>query len=324
MSERFQCVFLDDYQRVAATLADWSRLANEVDFQFCHEHIEDEEALFGVLKEATFIVAMRERTRLSKSLIQRLPRLRMIVTSGMRNAAIDMAAARQAGVWVSGTDSSSHPPVELTWALLLGLARSITVENTSLREGGPWQSTLGVDLYGKTLGVLGLGKIGSQVAKIGNAFGMNVVAWSPNLTSERAEAQQAQWLCKESFFASSDFLTIHMVLSDRTRSLVGRTELHSMKPDAMLINTSRAGLVDQEALYEALINGRIAGAAIDVFEEEPLSANSRWREVPRLLATPHLGYVTQANYKVYFQQALENIESFLLGRELRRIDSPLH
>ncbi len=315
------CVVLDDYQRIANSMASWGRVEDRIEMRYCHQHLDNEDELVQLLRDASIVIAMRERTRLTGSLLRRLPKLKMIVTSGMRNAAIDTAAAREAGVWVTGTASSSHPPAELTWALILALARHIVYENSQLKNVGLWQSTLGVDLRGKALGVLGLGKIGSLVTRIGIAFGMNVVAWSPNLTVERAEAQQAKMISKNEFFATSDFLSIHLVLSESTRSIVGRGELRQMKPQAMLINTSRAGLVDQESLYEALVEGWIAGAGVDVFEEEPLSQTSRWRNVPRLIATPHLGYVTQANYETYFQQALENIESFLLGHELRRINS---
>ncbi|GHA86286.1 hypothetical protein GCM10010512_17220 [Streptomyces thermoviolaceus subsp. thermoviolaceus] len=236
----------------------------------------------------------------------------------MRNSVIDYAAARKAGVTVCGTESSSTPPVELTWALLLGLARGIVPENNALRSGGPWQSTVGADLHGRRLGLLGLGKIGSRVARVGQAFGMEVMAWSQNLTQERAdEAGVSLAASKEDLLATADFVSVHLVLSDRTRGLIGAEQLALMKPTAYLVNTSRAAIVDQDALLTALHEGRIAGAAVDVFDTEPLPADHPLRTAPRLLATPHLGYVSRANYERYYGQAIEAIEAYLNGEPIR-------
>lgn len=238
----------------------------------------------------------------------------------MRNSVIDYAAAEEHGVTVCGTASSSTPPVELTWALLLGLARGIVEESGALRSGGPWQSTVGVDLHGSRLGLLGLGKIGSRVAQVGLAFGMHVSAWSQNLTAERAEEVGVERAAsKEELLASSDFVSVHLALSERTRGLLGAAELALLKPTAYLINTSRAAIVDQDALLAALHEGRIAGAGVDVFDVEPLPAGHPMRTAPRLLATPHLGYVSRANYRTYYGQAVENIQAYLAGSPLRQL-----
>jgi phosphoglycerate dehydrogenase-like enzyme len=234
---------------------------------------------------------------------------------------IDFAAARRSGVVVSGTSSSATPPVELTWALLLGLARGIVPEANALRDGGPWQSTVGADLHGRRLGLLGLGKIGSRVARIGLAFGMDVVAWSRNLTEERAEEVGVGLAAsKEELLETSDFVSVHLALGERTRGLVGPAELGLMRPTSFLINTSRAAIVDQDALLEVLRDGGIAGAAVDVFDIEPLPADHPMRTAPRLLATPHLGYVSRANYATYYGQAVEGIRAFLAGSPVRRLD----
>ncbi|NVK77936.1 hypothetical protein HG542_09680 [Streptomyces morookaense] len=215
---------------------------------------------------------------------------------------------------------NGEPPAELTWALILGLARGLVQENTALREGGPWQSTVGTDLYGRRLGLLGLGRIGSKVARVGQAFGMDVIAWSRNLTDERAAAAGARRAAsKEELLASSDIVSVHLPLTDGTRGLIGEAELKAMRPGAFLVNTSRAAIVDQEALATALREGRIAGAGVDVFDIEPLPADHPYRSLPNLLATPHLGYVTRRNYDGYFAQAVEDIEAFLAGEPVRRL-----
>ncbi|MFF0778679.1 D-2-hydroxyacid dehydrogenase family protein [Streptomyces sp. NPDC003720] len=317
---RLRCAVLDDYQGVATTSADWSVLGDRVEVVALREHLEGEDALAAALAGYDIVVTLRERVPFPGSLIARLPRLRLLVASGMRNSVIDYAAAETHGVTVCGTASSSTPPVELTWALLLGLARGIVEENGALRSGGPWQSTVGADLHGRRLGLLGLGKIGSRVARVGLAFGMRVSAWSRNLTEERAEEAGVELAAgKEDLLANSDFVSVHLALGERTRGLIGAAELALMKPTAYLVNTSRAAIVDQDALLAALREGRIAGAGVDVFDLEPLPASHPMRTAPRLLATPHLGYVSQANYATYYGQAVEDIQAYLAGTPVRRL-----
>ncbi|MFC9327610.1 D-2-hydroxyacid dehydrogenase family protein [Kitasatospora sp. NPDC057015] len=316
----FRCAVLDDFQSVATTVADWSPLAGAVEVVSFPRHFGTEGELVAALADFDIVVTLRERVAFPAGVFARLPRLRLLIASGMRNSVIDLAAAERHGVTVCGTESSSVPPVEHTWALLLGLARGIVPEADALRAGGPWQSTLGVDLHGRRLGLLGLGRIGSQVARIGAAFGMEVVAWSQNLTEERARAAGAALAAsKEDLLATSDFVSLHLVLSERTRGLVGAAELALMRPTGYLVNTSRAALVDQDALLAALHAGTIAGAAVDVFDIEPLPAGHPMRTAPRLLATPHLGYVTEANYRTYYGQAVEGVQAFLAGSPVRRL-----
>ncbi|GLZ35281.1 2-hydroxyacid dehydrogenase [Lentzea sp. NBRC 105346] len=304
---------LDDYQGVATELADWSG----IDVTTCREHLEGD-ALVEAIGDAEVVVIMRERTPFTAALFERLPALRLLVTSGMRNASIDLDAARANGVTVCGTASTSEPPVELTWALILGLARNLVRENNSFRENGPWQSTIGTGLAGKTLGLLGFGKIGVKVARVGAAFGMDVVAWSQNLTADRTDAEGVRLApSKEKLLAESDVVSVHLVLGDRTRGLIDADALRHMRPSAFLVNTSRAAIVEQDALIEALSANRIASAGLDVFEQEPLPADHPLRTLPNVLATPHLGYVTDGNYRTYFREAVEDIHAFAAGTPLR-------
>ncbi|MFD8254862.1 D-2-hydroxyacid dehydrogenase family protein [Streptomyces werraensis] len=317
---RLRCAVLDDFQGVATTLADWGPVRDRVDVTAFREHIADEDELAARLADFDIVVTLRERVPFPASLLDRLPRLKLIVASGMRNSVIDFAAAERNGVTVCGTRSFPTPPVELTWALLLGLARGLVTENNSLRTNGPWQSTVGADLHGRRLGLIGLGKIGSRVARVGLAFGMEVTAWSPHLTEERADEVGVEPAAsKEQLLRVSDFVSLHLVLGDTTRGLLGAPELALMKPTAYLVNTSRAGLVNQDALLAALREGRIAGAAVDVFDTEPLPADHPLRTAPRLLATPHLGYVSERNYRTYYAEAVEGIEAYLSGAPVRRL-----
>ncbi|MFJ8765548.1 D-2-hydroxyacid dehydrogenase family protein [Streptomyces clavifer] len=315
---RLRCAVLDDYQSVATTAADWSPVADDVDVVSFAGHFATEDELAGALAGFDIVVTLRERVAFPARLIERLPRLRLLIASGMRNSVIDYAAAERHGVTVCGTAGTSTPPVELTWALLLALARGIVPEANALRSGGPWQSTVGADLAGRRLGLLGLGKIGSRVARVGLAFGMDVVAWSENLTRERAEEAGAVLAPSlEELLATSDFVSVHLVLSDRTRGLLGAGELGLMRAGSYLINTSRAAIVDQDALLDVLGRGAIAGAGLDVFDAEPLPADHPMRTAPRLLATPHLGYVSQSNYATYYRHAVEDIRAFLDGAPVR-------
>ncbi|MEU4175633.1 D-2-hydroxyacid dehydrogenase family protein [Streptomyces sp. NPDC026589] len=317
---KLRCAVIEDFQSVATTVVDWSPVTADVEVVTFTEHLATEDEAAAALAGFDLVVTLRERVPFPAELFARLPRLRLLVASGMRNSVIDLDAAKRHGVTVCGTASSSTPPVELTWALLLGLARGIVTEAESLRSGGPWQSTLGADLHGRRLGLLGLGKIGGRVARVGRAFGMEVLAWSQNLTKERTDEVGATLAAsKEELLASSDFVSVHLALGDRTRSLIGAAELALMRPTAYLINTSRAAVVDTDALLAALHAGVIAGAATDVFDTEPLPAGHPVRTAPRLLATPHLGYVSRANYETYYGQAVENIRAFLDGQPLRRL-----
>lgn len=312
-----RCVILDDYQGVALAAVDWSVLG-DLAVSVVREHLADEDAVVATLAGAAIVVVMRERTPLPRAVLERLPDLRLVVTSGRRNASIDLAACADLAITVCGTDSSSTPPVELTWALVLGLARHLVQEASAVRGGGPWQSTLGTDLAGATLGVLGLGRIGTRVAAVGRAFGMEVLAWSPHLTPERAAAAEVRLAPgKRDLLAASDVVTLHLVLSESTRGIVGADDLEAMRPSAYLVNTSRAGLVDTAALVAALTAGTIAGAGLDVYDDEPLPLDHPLRTAPNVLATPHLGYVTEGNYRTYFAEAVEDIAAWLAGRPVR-------
>ncbi|MEU8670402.1 D-2-hydroxyacid dehydrogenase family protein [Streptomyces anulatus] len=317
---KLRCAVIDDFQSVATTVVDWSPVTADVEVVSFTEHLATDDEAAAALADFDVVVTLRERVPFPADLFARLPRLRLLVASGMRNSAIDFDAAKRHGVTVCGTASSATPPVELTWALLLGLARGIVPEAEALRTDGPWQSTLGADLHGRTLGLLGLGKIGGRVAQVGRAFGMDVLAWSQNLTEKRTDEVGATLAAsKEDLLASSDFVSVHLALGDRTRGLIGAAELALMRPTAYLINTSRAAIVDTDALLAALRAGALAGAATDVFDIEPLPAGHPVRTTPRLLATPHLGYVSRANYETYYGQAVENIRAFLDGQPVRRL-----
>ncbi|MGX5391483.1 D-2-hydroxyacid dehydrogenase family protein [Streptomyces anulatus] len=317
---KLRCAVIDDFQSVATTVVDWSPVTADVEVVSFTEHLATEDEAAAALVDFDIVVTLRERVPFPAGLFARLPRLRLLVASGMRNSVIDFDAAKRHGVTVCGTASSSTPPVELTWALILGLARGIVPEAEALRTDGPWQSTLGADLHGRTLGLLGLGKIGGRVAQVGRAFGMEVLAWSHNLTKERTDEVGATLAAsKEDLLASSDFVSVHLALGDRTRGLIGAAELALMRPTAYLVNTSRAAIVDTDALLAALRADAMAGAATDVFDIEPLPAGHPVRTAPRLLATPHLGYVSRANYETYYGQAVENIRAFLDGQPVRRL-----
>lgn len=317
---RLTCVVLDDFQSVAGRVADWGRLADRVDVSFEARHLGDRAALVARLQDAEIVVVNRERTAFDAQLLAALPRVQLLVTTGMRNAAIDLEAARARGILVCGTGNAGEPTVELTWALILGLCRNLVAEANGLRAGH-WQSTLGFGLRGKILGLVGLGRVGAGVASVGRAFGMQVMAWSPNLTDERAAAEGVVRAADlPSLFATADVISLHATLNAESRGLVGHDLLSLMRPHAFLVNTARAGLVDEAALLAALKAGRIAGAALDVFATEPLPAGHPLLALPNVLATPHLGYVTGDNYAHYFGDAVEDIEAWLAGSPIRLLN----
>jgi phosphoglycerate dehydrogenase-like enzyme len=301
---------LDDYQNVALDVADWSPLKNRVQITVFDDHVAETAQVIERLKPFDVLCVMRERTPLTRTIIENLPNLKLIASTGPGNASIDTAAAAERGVKVVHTGYSSTPTIEFTWAMILAMARNIPHENQSLREGG-WQLRLGTELAGKTLGLLGLGHIGSAVGVIGRAFRMNVIAWSQNLTAERAESKGVQLVDRDTLFSASDFLSIHVRLSDRTRGLIGAAELARMKPTSRIINTSRGPIVDTAALLAALRRGQIAGAAIDVYETEPLALTDPLRSLDNVLATPHIGYVTREMYQTFYGDTVRNIVEWL-------------
>lgn len=309
---------LDDYQNVALKLADWSRLQEGHRLTVFNAPFVDEAAAAKALVGFDVLAIMRERTRFPGSLIDKLPILKLIVTSGGRNDAIDVAAASARGITVCGTDSPGFATAELTWGLILGLARNIAFEDQRMRDGH-WQTTVGTDLRGKTLGLIGLGRLGKEVAGFAKAFRMNVIAWSQNLKPEDAAAAGVERVEKADLFRRADFISIHTRLSERTRGLVGSAELALMKPTAFIVNTSRGPIIDEAALMAALEGGRIAGAGLDVYGEEPLPATHLLRSWPRTLLTPHLGYVTAETYRVFYGGMVEAIEAWLAGKPVRVI-----
>lgn len=308
---------LDDYQGVALQMADWGNLSPQCQVQVFRDHLSDPEALVERLQDFEIITCMRERTPFHRDLLARLPRLRLLVTTGMRNAAIDLAAATDLGVLVCGTASGPEgPPAELTWGLILALIRHIPREDVATRAGH-WGVTVGMSLENKVLGVLGLGRLGARVATVGVAFGMSVIAWSQNLTAEGAARCGAILVSKDEIFSRSDILSIHVQLSARTRGLVGARELHSMKPTAYLINTARGPIVDEGALVQALRTGVIAGAGLDVFDQEPLPPEHPFTRLDNALLVPHIGYVTTEQYQVRYRATVENVVAYLKGTPLR-------
>ena len=301
---------LDDYQNVSLEMADWSPLSGRAAITVFNDHLSNLDDHVERLLPFDVVCVMRERTPLSRSVIERLPRLKLIASTGSRNAAIDLEAAAERGIVVTHTGYDARPTIEMTWALILASARQVALENAQVRAGG-WQLTVGDGLHGKTLGVLGLGNIGSEVARIGLAFGMEVIAWSQNLTAFKAQTYGARLVSKEELFRSADILTIHLVLSQRTKGLVGAAELQAMKPSARLINTSRGPIVDEPALIKVLRQRRIAGAALDVFDIEPLPADHPFRSLDNVLSTPHIGYVTRDLYRTFYGDSVKNITRWL-------------
>ena len=310
-----RCAILDDYQNVATKLADWS--IPDVEVKVFNEPFADRNAAVAALKGFDIICMMRERTPFLKTTLEQLPDLKLLITSGMRNASIDLEYAATRGVTVCGTEAAGQPTAELAIGIMLELARKIGYENNRMKSGVLWQSTLGIELAGKTLGLLGFGKLGTKVGEIGKAIGMKLIAWSENLTEERAKAGGATLVSKQDLFRQADFLSIHLQLSQRTRGLVTGKDLALMKPTAFLINTSRGPIVDEPSLLAALGSRKLGGAGLDTFDVEPLPLNHPLRKLDNVVLTPHLGYVSQEGYKVYFTHMVEDIKAWLAGSPVR-------
>jgi phosphoglycerate dehydrogenase-like enzyme len=309
-------VLLDDYQGIALDYGGWDRVPDEWEKVALCQHIADPDELVEALAGAEIVLAMRERTQFPASTLDRLPDLKLLITTGMGNVAIDIPAAQRNGVVVCGTGGHGPATAELAWALILGLARKIPVEDANMRQGG-WQTTIGTDIAGTTLGLVGLGNLGKQMVPVAKAFGMDVIAWSTNLDPEGARAAGAESVTKDELFERSDFVSVHYKLSDRSRGLIGAADLALMKASAYLVNTSRGPIVDTDALLEALEAGTIAGAGIDVYDTEPLPADHALRSAPRTIITPHLGYVTEDTYTVFFDDAVGDVLAYLAGDPVR-------
>ncbi|AHF67125.1 MULTISPECIES: D-2-hydroxyacid dehydrogenase family protein [Pseudomonas] len=307
---------IDDWQDIASDVVDWSVLSPIGEVSFLHDFPADTATMVQRLQGFEIICMMRERTLFDEALLSQLPRLKLLVTGGMRNAAIDIKAAKRLGIEVCGTESYKHAAPELTWALIMGITRNLVAEANSLRDG-KWQVGLGSDLHGKTLGILGLGSIGKWIARYGQAFGMNVIAWSQNLTAEAAAESGVTYVSKQELFEQADVLSVHLVLSDRSRGLVDAEALAWMKPSAYIVNSSRGPIIDEAALITTLQQRRIAGAALDVFDIEPLPAEHPFRTLDNVLATPHIGYVTENNYRTFFSQMIEDIQAWHAGAPIR-------
>ena len=317
---RTRCAILDDYQNVALTVTDWSKVAADLDIKVFSQHLGGADNVIKALQGFTIVCAMRERTAFPRAVIEKLPDLKLLITTGARNASIDVAAAKERGVVVCGTPSTGSPTAGIAIGLMLELTRRIGYENARMKAGQLWQTTIGVDLEGMTLGVLGLGKLGTRTAAIAKAFGMKVIAWSQNLTAEKCAAAGADYVSKEDLFRQADFITIHLVLSQRTRGLVGTREFALMKPSAYIINTSRGPIIDEAAVLAALREKRIAGAGLDVFDIEPLPIDHPLRKMDNVVLTPHLGYVAIQNYRAYFAGVVDDIRAFRDGKPVRVLE----
>jgi len=316
---RLRCAILDDYYNLALTIADWSKITDRVDITVFNQPFASQEAAATALKDFEIICAMRERTAFPRSLFAALPKLKLLITSGMRNLAIDMEAAKDHKVVLCGTQWARDPTAPLTMGLILELTRKIGRENSRMHAGESWQKFVGIEIEGRTLGVVGLGKLGGKVSKLAQAFGMNVIAWSPNLTAERCKEVGVSYATKEELFSTADIVTIHVVLSPRSRGLVGREDLARMKPTAYLVNTARGPIVDEQALLETLQQKKIAGAGIDVFSVEPLPLDHPFRKLDNMVLTPHLGYATEESFRNHYTQMVEGIDAWFKGESPRRL-----
>ncbi|MFL6814550.1 MAG: D-2-hydroxyacid dehydrogenase family protein [Bradyrhizobium sp.] len=316
---RLRCAILDDYMNLALRTADWSKINDRVEVEVFNQPFASMQAAASALKDFEIICAMRERTPFPRAMFEALPNLKLLITSGMRNASIDMEAAKQRGIVLCGTQWGRDPTAPLTMGLILELTRNIGRENARMHAGEPLQKFVGIEIEGKTLGVVGLGKLGAKVSGLAKAFGMNVIAWSPNLTTERCKEVGVSYASKEELFATADIVTIHVVLSERSRGLVGRDDLARMKPTSYLVNTARGPIVDEAALLQTLQQNKIAGAAVDVFSVEPLPVDHPFRKLDNMVVTPHLGYVTEETFRAHYGQMVEGIEAWFKGEPVRRL-----
>jgi D-3-phosphoglycerate dehydrogenase len=316
---RLRCAILDDYLNLSLKVADWSKVADRVDVTVFNQPFASPEAAVGALKDFEIICAMRERTPFPRAMFDALPKLKLLITSGLRNNSIDMAAAKDKQIVVCGTQWPRDPTAPLTMGLILELTRNIGRENARMHAGEYLQKHVGIEIEGKTLGVIGLGKLGTRVSGVAKAFGMKVIAWSPNLTAEKCKEVGVEYATKDDLFRTADIVTIHVQLGDRSRGTVGAKELGLMKPTAYVINTSRGPIVEEKALIAALNERRIAGAGLDVFDIEPLPLDHPFRRMDNVVITPHLGYVSRQNYEHYFPDIVENIRAFIDGKPVRVI-----
>lgn len=312
---------LDDYQNVALTLADWSAITSDVDITVFNTPLGSRDNIIRILRGFDMVCLMRERTRFPREIIEALPDLKLIVTTGMRNASLDVAAAQERGIAVCGTDGVGQPTVQIAIGLILELARHIGYENGRLKAGAPWQSTVGTDLEGKTIGLVGLGRLGARTAKAAQGLGMKAIAWSQNLTPEKCDAAGVGYATKDELFAQADVISLHLILSPRSRGIVGARELGLMKPTAYIVNTSRGPLIDEAALIDALQARNIAGAGLDVFDIEPMPADHPFRMLDNVVITPHLGYVTKENLGANYRGVVEDIRAFLDGAPIKLMDA---
>ena len=315
----YRCAVLDDYQNVALKFAEWEQVAADVEVVVFNRPMSGPDEVHRALGDFAIVCMMRERTPFRRGTIEALPNLKLLITTGARNASIDMAAAAERGITVCGTSSFGNPTTGITFGLILELTRRIGYEHVRLKCGELWQSTLGPDIEGKTLGIIGLGKLGLRVAGVAKAFGMRVIAWSPNLTPEKCQEVGVEYATKDDLFRNADIITIHVQLGDRSRGLVTAKEFGVMKPTAYIINTARGPIIDEKALIAALDEHRIAGAGLDVFDIEPLPLDHPFRRMDNVVITPHLGYVSQQNYQHYFRDIVANIRAFIDGKPVRVI-----
>ena len=316
---KYRCAVLDDYQQVALTYADWSKVTGDVEVEVFDQPFKSTDEVHRALQGFQIIAMMRERTPFLRNTIEALPDLKLLITTGAGNKSIDLAAAAERGIAVAGTGTYGNPTTGVTFGLILELTRRIGFENARMKAGAPWQVTLGHDIEGMTLGVIGLGKLGRRVSNVAKAFGMKVIAWSPNLTPDKCKEAGVDYAGKEDLLRSADIVTIHVQLGDRSRGLLGEKDLALMKPTAFLINTSRGPIVDEKALIAALSNGRIGGAGLDVFNIEPLPIDLPFRKLDNVVLTPHLGYVSVENYNVYYPDIVANIRNFIDGKPIKAI-----